>query len=108
LLAGIIQLVTQYASQYNARAQSAAYNWLKKKLNAALEHPWLSEFPYLVQLLLLGEIKDLVKLAKKGADANLRLTELGKCHCRFARSYWLLCKHVIYAFNFLDKIKEPN
>jgi hypothetical protein len=107
-LAGIIQLVAQCASQYDARAQSAAYDWPKKKLSAALEHPWLSEFPYPVQLLLLGEIKDSVKLAEKGADADLRLTESGKCHCCFARSYWLPCKHVIYAFNFLDKIEEPN
>jgi hypothetical protein len=47
-------------------------------------------------------------LAKKGADADLRLTESGKRHGHFARSYWLLYKHVIYAFNFLDKIEESK
>jgi hypothetical protein len=86
-LAGIISLIAQCAERYDARAQTAAYNWPKKQLSAALEHSWLSEFPYQVQLLLLDEIQASVKLAEAGADLDSRLAESGKCDCRFSRSY---------------------
>jgi hypothetical protein len=32
----------------------------------------------------------------------------GKCDCRFTRSYWLLYRHVIYAFETLEEIEEPD
>ena len=105
-LSGIISLIAQCDSQYVSRAQKAAYDWSKKKLSAMLEHLWLDAFPYHVQLLLLEEIKGSKKLAESGDE--LGLSELGKCDCRFARSYWLPCKHVIYAWEILGEIEEPD
>jgi hypothetical protein len=32
----------------------------------------------------------------------------GKCDCKFTRSYWLPCRHVIYMFESLGLIEEPN
>jgi hypothetical protein len=32
----------------------------------------------------------------------------GTCNCRFARCYWLLCRHVIYAYSYLGLIDEPD
>ncbi len=107
-LAGIIQLVAQCADQYDARAQRAEYDWSRSQLSAVSEHPWLGEFAYQIQLLLLDEIKEAERLAEAGADSDSRLTESGKCECHFGRSYWLPCRHVIYAFEFLGEIEEPN
>jgi hypothetical protein len=59
-----------------------------------------------VQLLLLKELKQAELLAEAGADSNL--SESGKCDCRFARSYYLPYKHMIYAFETLREIKEPD
>jgi hypothetical protein len=61
-----------------------------------------------VQLLLLDEIRASAELAEEGADSDPGLAESGKCECRFGRSYWLLCRHVIYAFEVLGEIEEPN
>ena len=105
-LSGIISLIAQCGERYDARANKAAYDWSRKKLSATLEHTWLDVFPYHVQLLLLDEIKEAEKLAESGADSSL--SELGKCDCRFARSYWLPCRHVIYAFESLGEIEEPD
>jgi hypothetical protein len=105
-LSGIVSLIAQCGEQYDARARKAAYDWSRKKLSATLEHPWLDAFPYHVQLLLLEELKQVELLAEAGADSNL--SESGKCDCRFARSYWLPCRHVIYAFETLGEIEEPN
>jgi hypothetical protein len=103
--AGIIDVIAQCTEQYDARAQKATYNWGKKKLSATLEHPWLTEFPFPVQLLLLDEIKAADRLAESGQES--RLPESGSCDCRFARSYWLPCRHVLYALS-LKFIEEPN
>jgi hypothetical protein len=105
-LSGIISLIAQCGEQYNARARKAAYNWSRKKLSATLEHPWLDFFPYHVQLLLLEELKQAELLAEAGADSNF--SESGKCDCCFARSYWLLCRHIIYVFETLGEIEEPD
>ncbi len=59
-----------------------------------------------MQLLLLDEIKAAALLAKLGKDPIL--LENSTCSCRFARSYWLPCRHVILAFEFLSLIEEPN
>ena len=105
-LAGIIALVAQCAETYDARAKKAMYDWSKKKLSATLEFPWLKDFPYQIQLLLLDEIRAAEKLAESGKEVEL--LENGTCSCRFARSYWLPCKHVIYSYEYLGLIKEPN
>jgi hypothetical protein len=105
-LAGIINLIVQCSERYDARAKTTAYHWKKKKLSAALEYPWLSEFPYPVQLLLLDEIKATEALAESGKDSSLPASAKS-CDCRFARRYWLPCRHVLYAFN-LGFIEEPN
>ena len=105
-LSGIIALISQCAQTYQSRAQKAAYDWSKKKLSATLEYPWLSEFPYPIQLLLLDEIKGATTLAELGHDSTLSAE--GTCSCRFARSYWLLCYHVILAYELLGQIEEPN
>ena len=105
-LAGIISLIAQCDEKYDSRARKTAFNWSKKKLSATLEHPWLDAFPYVIQLLLLDEIKEADKLAEVGADSSL--TESGKCDCRFQRSYWLPCRHVIYAWETLGEIEEPD
>ena len=44
-LAGIIALIAQLGTSYDARAQKAAYDWANKKLSATLEFPWLNFFP---------------------------------------------------------------
>jgi hypothetical protein len=105
-LAGIISLIRQCALAYDARAQKAAYNWSRKKLSAVIGYPWLDIFPYQVQLLLLSEIKLAEELAESGTDSSLQddLT----CHCRFARSYFLPCRHIILAYHWLGVIEEPN
>jgi hypothetical protein len=105
-LSGIISLIAQCDGLYASRAQKAAYDWSKKKLSATLEHPWLDAFPYHVQLLLLEQIKGAEKLAESGNDSGL--SALGKCDCCFARSYWLPCEHVIYAWEVLGEIEEPD
>ncbi|TAQ84793.1 hypothetical protein B7494_g6880 [Chlorociboria aeruginascens] len=105
-LAGIITIIAQCAESYDARAQKAAYDWSKKKLSAISEYPWLNEFPYHVQLLLLDEIKAATLLAESGKDPML--SSNGTCSCKFARSYWLPCRHVILAYEFLFLIEEPN
>jgi hypothetical protein len=45
-------------------------------------------------------------LAELGDESGL--TRSGKCDYRFARSYWLPCKHVIYAWEVLGEIEEPD
>jgi hypothetical protein len=105
-LSGIISLIAQCGEKYDARARKAAYDWSRKKLSATVEHTWLDAFPYHVQLLLLEELKEAELLAESGADSSL--SESGKCDCRFARSYWLPCRHVIYAFEILGEIEEPD
>ena len=105
-LSGIILLIAQCGEQYDARVRKAAYDWSQKKLSVTLEHPWLDFFPYYVQLLLWEELKQAELLAEAGADSNL--SESGKCDCCFARSYWLPCRHVIYAFETLGEIEEPD
>jgi hypothetical protein len=59
-----------------------------------------------VQLLLLDEIKAIAELSESGADS--RLDENGKCKCRFACAYLLPCRHVIYGFEHLREIEEPD
>ena len=105
-LAGIIALVAQCADAYDARAKKAEYDWSKKKLSATLEFPWLNAFPYQIQLLLLDEIKAAEKLAELGKEPSL--SDVGTCSCRFARSYWLPCRHIIVAYEWLASIEEPN
>ena len=106
-LSGIIGIIAQCANEYDNRAQKAAYNWSKKKLSVALEYPWLNDFPYPVQLLLLAEIRAAEELAELGKESHLSADQ-ESCDCRFARSYWLPCRHVIYAFEYLGLIEEPN
>ena len=106
-LAGIIELIAQCDQGYKSRAQKAAYDWSKKKLSATLGYPWLSEFPYQIQLLLLDEIRAAEELAEKGKSCRLAEDQV-TCDCKFARSYWLPCRHVIYAFCFLSIIPEPD
>jgi hypothetical protein len=36
------------------------------------------------------------------------LSKEGNCGCKFARSYWLLCCHVILAFEFYQATDEPD
>jgi hypothetical protein len=105
-LNGIISVISQCDANYDARAQKQALNWQSKKLSATLDYPWLSGFKYHVQLLLLDEIKAAAELAESGAD--FRLGENGKCKCRFARAYLLPCRHVIYGFEHLGEIEEPD
>jgi hypothetical protein len=105
-LAGIIALIEQCDSSYDVRAQKAAYDWSKKRLSATLGFPWLELFPYQIQLLLLDEIKAAEALAELGKEPSL--ADDGTCSCRFARCYWLPCRHVILAFEWLALIKEPN
>jgi hypothetical protein len=105
-LAGIIALIAQLGTSYDARAQKAAYDWANKKLSATLEFPWLNFFPYQIQLLLLDEIKAAESLAELGKESSLE--DGNTCSCRFARSYWLPCRHVILAFYWLGLIEEPN
>jgi hypothetical protein len=45
-------------------------------------------------------------LAKSGDESGL--TKSGKCDYCFARSYWLPYKHVIYTWEVLGEIEEPN
>jgi hypothetical protein len=59
-----------------------------------------------VQLLLLDEIKGAEQLAESAAVS--RLAESGKCDYRFTRCYWLSCRHMIYVFETLGEIKEPD
>ena len=71
-----------------------------------LNYLWLNGFKYHVQLLLLNKIKAIAELAESSAD--FRLNENGKCKCRFARAYLLFCRHVIYRFEHLGEIEEPD
>ena len=105
-LARIIALVAQYANTYDTRAKKTEYNQSKKKLSATLEFPWLSAFSYQIQLLLLDEIKAAEKLAKLGKEPSF--SDVGTCSCRFARSYWLPCRHIIVAYEWLALIEKPN
>lgn len=105
-LAGIIAKIADCADKYDARAQKASYDWSKKKLSATLEFPWLNAFPYPIQLLLLGEIQAAETLAESGKEPLLEADNT--CSCRFARSYWLPCRHVILAYEYLMLVDEPN
>jgi len=104
-LSGIIGKIAECALQYDARAQKTAYDWSRKKLIAAVEYPWLNLFPYPVQLLLLVEIKAADDLAESGLEPEY--SGISTCDCRFARSYWLPCRHVLCAYN-CGSIDEPD
>ena len=106
VLAGIIALVAQCVSTYDVCTQKAAYDWSRKKLSATLGFPWLNLFLYQIQLLLLDEIKAAEALAESGKEPSLADDDM--CSCRFARSYWLPCRYVILAFDWLGLIEEPN
>lgn len=84
----------------------AVYNQPRKKLSITLEYPQLDSFLYYVQLLLLEEIKEAERLAELGTNSSL--SELGKYNYRFTRSYQLPYRHVIYAFETLGEIEEPD
>lgn len=58
-----------------------------------------------MQLLLLEEIKEAEKLAESSIESNLTTAN---CDCRFTRSYWLPCRHIIYAWEALGEIEEPD
>ena len=105
-LSSIISLIAQCNVQYNVHIYQVVYDWSKKKLSAILEYTWLDYFLYHVQLLLLEELKGAEKLAESGTNSDL--SELGRCDCCFTRSYWLPCRHVIYAFEILGEIDEPD
>jgi hypothetical protein len=83
-LNGIISLISQCDARYDARAQKQAFNWARKKLSVTLEHPWLENFPYHVQLLLLDELRAVTELAESSTES--RLID-GTCECRFKRAY---------------------
>lgn len=104
--AGIIALIGQCDDAYNTRARQASYHWAKKKLSATLEHPWLEKFPYQIQRLLLDEIRAAETLAELGQEPTL--DDDDKCACKFVRAYWLPCRHVILAFEYLSVIEEPD
>jgi hypothetical protein len=105
-LAGIIDIIAQCAERYDARATKNAYDWKKKKLSATLEYPWLTLFPYPIQLKLLEEIRAAEALTESGKE--VRLPESSRaCSCRFQRSYWLPCRHVIYAIT-LGFTEDPD
>jgi hypothetical protein len=91
----------------HALKRLTAYDWPKKKISATLGHPWPNDFPYPVQLFLLDEIRAAEKLAESGHDSRLSADQ-PTCDCRFTRSYWLPCRHVIYAFKYLGLIEKPN
>ena len=106
-LAGTIDLISQFGHVTDSRAQKAKYDWSKKKLKMALSYPWLNHFPYPIQLLLLTEIQGADILAQNGNSTDLNSDQV-TCSCLFQRSYWLPCKHVIYAFYHLRSIPEPD
>jgi hypothetical protein len=54
----------------------------------------------------LDEIKAAEQLAELGKEPSL--SAMSTCSCRFARSYWLPCRHVIVAYEWLGLIEEPN
>ena len=54
----------------------------------------------------MDEIKAAEKLAELGKEPLL--SETSTCSCRFARSYWLPCRHVIASYEFLGLIDEPD
>lgn len=54
----------------------------------------------------MDEIKGAETLAESGKDT--RLNDDDTCSCRFSRAYWLPCRHVIYAYEWLAQIAEPN
>jgi hypothetical protein len=54
----------------------------------------------------LAEIRAAKALAKLGKES--RLLTNNTCDCKFARSYWLPCRYIIYAYEFLGQIDEPN
>ena len=103
----MISLIADCDDKYDIRAQAVAYKWSRKKLGAALEFPWLSKFLFAVQLLLLDEMKATRALAESSNDEPV-LSQGGCCDCRFARSYWLPCRHVILAYKFFGSIEEPD
>jgi hypothetical protein len=107
-LSGIIDIIGQCTLQYDKRAQKEAYDWSKRSLSVALDYPGLKLFPYPVQLLLLDEIKAGETLAESGFEPELLGDEDNPtCDCRFARSYWLPCRHVMCALS-LGLINDPD
>ena len=54
----------------------------------------------------MDEIKAAEKLAELGKEPSF--SDVGTCSCRFARSYWLPCRHIIVAYEWLALIEEPN
>jgi hypothetical protein len=80
-----ITLAIDLSARHNARAQKQVFNWQSKKLSATLDYPWLSDFKYHVQLLLLDIIKAVAEsLNEEARDRLLKRweQEVGK----FARA----------------------
>lgn len=103
-LAGLAEIVTQVGQDYFTRAKKSEYDWSNRKVTEALSYPWLSAFPYAVQLLLVGQIR-LAEQWERDGEPSLLITS---CDCKFARAYALPCAHVIYAVEFVGTYPAPD
>ena len=55
----------------------------------------------------MAEIQAAEALAEAGKESRLS-EDQSTCDCKFVRSYWLPCRHVIFAYEFLSQIEEPD
>jgi hypothetical protein len=105
-LAGIAGHVLACAKEYDLRSEKAAADFRTKRHPMVIEHPWLSSFPYPVQLLIIQQMKQGEENLEDGEDSRDLLDEV-TCDCGFYRRYQLLCRH-IWANHVLFKCLDSS
>jgi len=73
-LAGVIATLAEVACQYDARYETARFNFRSKHLSICAEYPFLSKFPYPIQLLLAGQLE---KANERQLYDDIELKDLG-------------------------------
>ena len=95
------------ATQYDARAEKALYDFKTRISSEVKQYPFLTGFPVPVQKLLIDQIQESNYDIAEGEEPHEVATD-GEvlCDCLFYRRYQVPCKHVFTATYFYDY--EPD
>ncbi len=105
--AGLVTSIIEVATQYDARAEKALYDFKTRISSEVQQYPFLAGFPVPVQKLLIDQIRESNHDIAEGEAPREVATDGGVvCDCLFYRRYQVPCKHVFTATYFYNY--EPD
>lgn len=81
-----------------------SFKWGTSTLTDTVNYPWLRHFPVVMQRLLFEQ----THLAESYLEEQREALSENSCDCKFSRSFWLPCAHIIHAYEFCGTIDEPD